>query len=315
MFVLQAKNSFLNFEPQSRASTRMLKLARGDEQSLYFATNPIHKAFVMGALFLPSKLHEILDLMKVQGRVIYAILMRDMRTRFGRTHLTYLVAIGWPLSHLAGMILAFTMVNRLLPFGTDSTVFITTGVLPYVLCLYPSRMMAIMMNHTGGALQFPIVHSIHLIVARSILEGLTAFAVVIVLVFVLWCADVEIMPNDVPGALLAIYAAVFFGLTIGTLTTVLRAIFKTAGYVVMVLTMVGLYLSSGVYVSLTPSSETMRTLIGLNPIYQLVTWMRSAYFETYPAVPLDKHYVVLLSLFLLSLGLLGERLFRGKFLT
>jgi capsular polysaccharide transport system permease protein len=56
----------------------------------------------------------------------------------------------------------------------------------------------------------------------------------------------------------------------------------------------------------------MRTLIGFNPVFQLVEWTRSAYFETHSTVLLDKPYVLLLSAFLLALGLLGERLFRGK---
>jgi capsular polysaccharide transport system permease protein len=96
---------------------------------------------------------------------------------------------------------------------------------------------------------------------------------------------------------------------------ILRAIFKTPGYIVLVLSMVGLYLTSGVYVPFTATSETVRTLISYNPIFQLVQWVRSSYFEIHSAVPLDRSYVLLLSTFLLALGVLGERLSRGKLLT
>lgn len=246
------------------------------------------------------------------ARVVGAILIRDMRTRFGRSHLTYLVAIGWPLSHLIGLVVTFVMVNRILPFGSDSITFIATGGLPYILCLYPARMMAMTFMQNMPMLAFPIVHPLNLVIARMILESLNAFSVVLLFAFGLWATGAEVVPQDIPAALTAIYASVFFGISIGTFTIVLRAVLKTPGYIILIMTMIGLYLSSGVYLPATPSSETMRTLIGLNPLFQLVQWTRSAYFDTYNSVPLDKQYVLLLSSFLLLMGLLGERLFRGK---
>jgi capsular polysaccharide transport system permease protein len=205
--------------------------------------------------------------------------------------------------------------NRLVPFGTESSIFIGTGALPYILCLYPARMMAMMMIHTGPTLFFPIVHPVHIIVARIILEALSAVVVVIIFGLGLWALDVDIIPNDVPTALTAIYTAIFFGIGAGAFTMVLRALFKTAGFLILIMAMILLYISSGVYMPVTPSTELARTLIGMNPIYNLVQWLRSAYFETNAAVPVDKPYVLMLSAFLLLLGLLGERLFRGKFLT
>jgi capsular polysaccharide transport system permease protein len=238
-----------------------------------------------------------------------------MRTRFGGTHIAYLVAIGWPLSHITAMVITFTAVNRLVPFGSDSTIFISTGVLPYILCLYPARMMSMMMAQNGNTLTFSIVHPIDLIISRMVLEGITAFSVALIFVFGLWALGIEVLPLDVPAALCAVYAAVFFGLSIGMLGMILRGLLKTPGYLILIMTMIGCYLTSGVYVPLTPATETMRTLIGLNPIYQLVEWMRSAYFETHNPVPVDKPYVLLLSSFLLALSLFGERLFRGKIMT
>jgi capsular polysaccharide transport system permease protein len=176
-------------------------------------------------------------------------------------------------------------------------------------------MMSMALVQNGNALSFPIVHPIDLIISRLILEGLTAFTVALIFVSGLWLLDVEVIPMDLPTALTGLYAAVLFGVSIGTVGIVLRAVLKTPGYLILVMIMIGCYLASGVYLPVAPTTETMRTLAGLNPIYQLVQWMRSAYFETHNAVPLAKSYVVLLSFFLLLLGLGGERLFRGKILS
>jgi capsular polysaccharide transport system permease protein len=262
-----------------------------------------------------SRVSRLAHELRAHGRVVQAILVRDMQTRFGRSHISYLVAIGWPLSHLLGIVVSFSVVNRMLPFGTDSVMFISTGALPYILCLYPARMMSMGLLQNMGTMSFPIVAPFHVIVARFIVEGLTAFAVVIVFVFGLWAVDSEIVPNDAHMALLAVYASVFFGLSIGSLGMLLRSLAKTPGYVLMIMALIGMYLASGVMVPMHPSSETLRTLLGYNPIYQLVLWTRSAYFETHSVVPLDRWYVVLLSLILLTIALAGERLFRGKIMT
>jgi capsular polysaccharide transport system permease protein len=203
----------------------------------------------------------------------------------------------------------------MLPFGSDSTIFISTGALPYVLCLYPARMMGFTMVANGSTLHFPIVCPMDLIISRLILEGVTAFTVALVFVLGLWAFDVDVIPMDVPAALTSVYAAVFFGLSIGTFGLVLRALLKTPGYIILVMTLIGCYMSSGVYLPVSPTTETVRTLVGFNPIYQLVQWTRSAYFETNNVVPLDKPYVLMLSCFFLFLALVGERLFRGKILA
>ena len=264
---------------------------------------------------LQSTYAAIVNVLSTHSRVIKAILIRDMRTRFGRTHFTYLVAIGWPLSHLVGMVVMFTAVDRMLPFGGNSTIFISTGALPYILCLYPARLMGHAITQNAGALSFPIVRTVDLIIAKCILEGLTAFIAGLIFAGGLWALGFDVIPLDIPTALTSFYAAVFFGLSIGTVAMTMKAILKTPGYLTVLLMLVVCYAGSGVYINLLPTTPTMRTLIDFNPIYHLVQWTRSAYFDTHSAVPLDKSYVLRLSCFFLFLGLAGERLFRGKILT
>lgn len=256
-----------------------------------------------------------LDAIGVHARVIGALMIRDMRTRFGRTHLAYLVAIAWPISHLVIIVLGFTLVNRVLPFGSDSTIYVSTGTLPYILCLYPARMMVLALALNGSTRAFPIVHSLDVVIARLILEGLNAFAVVLLFGLGLFFLDVDPVPQDISSAMTAVYASMAFGLSLGTVGVVLRALLKTPAYGLVIGVLIIMYLSSGVYVPIYPTSETMRTFVGLNPIYHLVQWMRSAYFETHSPIPVDKGYVLMISCFLLACGLFGERLFRGKILA
>ncbi|MGO9430501.1 MAG: hypothetical protein ACLP0Q_16800, partial [Rhodoblastus sp.] len=89
-------------------------------------------------------------------RIIVASILRDMRTRYGRSYFAYLIAIGWPLTHMLVMLVAYTLSNRIAPIGDDPSIFIATGVAPYILCLYPARFTAMTVAQNRSLLQFPI---------------------------------------------------------------------------------------------------------------------------------------------------------------
>jgi capsular polysaccharide transport system permease protein len=69
----------------------------------------------------------------VQARVVGALMLRDTRTRFGRTFFGYVFIVAKPLMHLL-LILALwlTIRGRVALLGTNAAVFWATGLLPYV---------------------------------------------------------------------------------------------------------------------------------------------------------------------------------------
>jgi capsular polysaccharide transport system permease protein len=239
-----------------------------------------------------------------------------MKTRFGRGYLNYLVAIGWPLAHLCILVIAFTFVNRMLPFGTDSAIYIASGALPYILCIYPARQASQAFLQSRAALFFPIVLPIHLILSRVILEALSACVVCIIFGLGLWLLDFDITPNSSVTALCSLYAAILLGISLGVTMAIATALFGMPGYFAFIGLLVVLYITAGVTVPITPNQNELFTeLRSFNPIYHLVQWTRSAFYEDmYSPIPLSRSYIILLSGGLFVLGLLGERLFRGKIL-
>src|SRR5262245_51841833 len=117
----------------------------------------------------------LVEAFRIQKRVVGALILRDMRTRFGRTFFGYLVIVGWPFSHLLLLMGVYLVTRRVAPIGTNTTIFLATGVLPYILFFYPGRfiMFSLVQNHP--LLYFPIVKPVDVVLARGILEILTAF--------------------------------------------------------------------------------------------------------------------------------------------
>jgi capsular polysaccharide transport system permease protein len=80
------------------------------------------------------------------------------------------------------------------------------------------------------------------------------------------------------------------------------------------LTVVILWITSGVYFVPHALPEPLRYIISFNPVVHGVEWMRSAYYEGYGTSFIDKPYIIGYGAFWLCAGLLLERAVRGRLL-
>lgn len=249
------------------------------------------------------------------GRIISMVLLMDMRTRFGSSYFGYLIAIAWPLSHLIIISGAYLLRNYVAPLGESPAVFVATGVVPYILCLYPARMLGMAGIQGRMLLNMPILRPGHLIAARWILEVINAFIVLSLYLLLMYSLDIDFLPADYLVAAQAVLAAVYLGIGMGVLNTVACAVFGIFFMVVFTLFAVLLYIVSGVYVPSYTFTEEMRGYYSYNPLFQIVEWLRSAYYTNYDSAMVDKVYVIEVASIFLALGLLGERFLRGKFFS
>ena len=245
----------------------------------------------------------------VQARVIGALILRDMRTRFGRTFLGYVIQVLWPLTHLLVVMSIYLVIRRMMPFGTSPAVFLGTGILPYILCLYPARMITMSLVMNQPLLYFPVVKSFDVILARGFLEIVTAFWVIAIFCFILYVFGVEVMPIYPEQALLAIFATIYLGFSIGFLGAVIFKIFKP-WLVVVFVTLIVMYITSGVFLFPGALPPKIQYYMSWNPLFHSVEWLRSAYYGGYGNDILDRGYLVGYASVNLFAGLLAERVIR-----
>lgn len=247
--------------------------------------------------------------------VIGALMLRDMRTRFGSSHLGYLIAILWPFSHLVIMVSAMAYSRRFTTMGGDPVVFAITGILPYILCLYPARMMGYAIEVNKGLLFFPVVRVIDIIFSRAIIELLTA-TVVVVLIFSCGLAlGFDLVPTDIPSLISGILATVFLSLSMGFFANIAAAI-SPSWRIVLILSVIVMYLTSGVVVPFGFYPREIQNIVVYNPLFHSVEWLRSAYYDGDSYIDyLSKTYLVSFSIGFLFFSLLGERFLRGKVLS
>jgi capsular polysaccharide transport system permease protein len=252
--------------------------------------------------------------LKARGNVIGALILRDMRTRFGRSHLGYLLAVAWPASHLLVMVGAAAYIRHLAPMGGDPAIFSATGILPYILCLYPARMMGQAMETNRQLLSFPAVKTLDIITSRAIVEFMTAAIVVILAFFVAAAIGIDIVPIDSASLIGGIFATIYFALTVGLLNNVMLSLSRM-WMLVFILILLSMYFTSGALFTASALPQDLRDVLWYNPLFQSVEWLRSSYYEGYGDETLSRSYFLGVSTTLLLIGLTGERFLRGKLLN
>ncbi len=248
-------------------------------------------------------------------RVFVASLLRDIRTRFGNSYFSYIIAVGWPLTHMVILYGVYVFGNKLAPVGDDPGVFVATGITPYILCLYPARMVALTFMHTRPLLQFPIVRPMHLILSRVILEVFTAFLVLALFVAILYGLKAAVMPQDLYRAISSTLLGIFFGIGIGLMGAVGYAIVKNAAVVIVFSILFVLYISSGVFFPSVFMSENVRNVLWYNPMYHCIGLLRSSYYDTYGFGEFSYTFLFLSGATVNLVGVAGERFLRGKLIA
>jgi capsular polysaccharide transport system permease protein len=249
-----------------------------------------------------------------QVRVIYALILRDMRTRFGRSFLGYLIAIAFPLTHLLVLTTSHVAIKQIAPVGTDHALFIATGVLPYILCFYPARMIMLCIVQNHPLLAFPIVKPLDIMLARATLEVVIAFTVTIVYLLILFAGNVEVVPLDSVEATAAVLSTISLGVGIGLLSALLYKLTR-AWLAIQIGTMILLFASCGAFFVPTALSEEIRNILWYNPLLHSVEWLRLAYYEGYGEEMLSRQYLISVAVVLFFISILGEKAIRGRIMV
>jgi capsular polysaccharide transport system permease protein len=245
-----------------------------------------------------------------EGRVILAIMLRDVRTRFFGSALGYLVAIAWPLVHMAILMAMFIATGRLAPYGSSLTLFFATGLVPFMSFSYMSRFTMISLVMNKPLLNFPAVKMFDVLMGRGILELLCSCLVAILLLTILWLGGVDVAPQNLVQAAYALGASLLLGLGFGVINAVIAVGMPSwlTGYSLVI---VLVWITSGIMFVPDALPESLKEIVALNPLLHGVEWMRSAYYEAYSTNVLDKAYILCWGAGSLAVGLVSERFLRG----
>lgn len=246
--------------------------------------------------------------LQIQRDVVYALLLREIASRFGKSRIGFLWVLVEPVAHLVFPIAVFGFVlERSLP-GIDYPVFLVYGFLPFlifkVICL--QTMDGTKANR--GLLSYRQVLLMDVFVAKALTHcavSASVFAIVLAGLAMLGFDVLPRMPIELLGVLL-VTVALAFGL--GMLFAALGSVAPDLKSVARLL-FVPLYFVSGILFPITRFPDEWVGWLAINPVLHLVELSRLAAVADYePMRYLSVEYPAALAVVSVFMGLALYRL-------
>lgn len=241
----------------------------------------------------------------VQSHVLNALMLRDMRTRFGGSHLGYIVAVGWPCAHIFVLVAILTFRGLPAPLGDSTVLFIATGTTPYITFMYTSRKIMEGISANKPLIYFPAVSLFDVIISRALVELITCFATTVCVVFVLACLGVDFIPAYPSEALFAYASTILFSIGVGIINANIFLVFPGWGMGYVLIIIAG-YSLSGVFFLPDLTPERVYHYLSWNPMLQNISWFRVAFYPGY-GDSVAKLYAIMSGLIVIFVGLALER--------
>lgn len=243
--------------------------------------------------------------LQIQKAVLVALVLRELKTRFGGR----LIGLAWvlfePIANIAVMLLIRVVLKqRTAGVGIAPEVYLVVAMIPFFMMrnVWFQSMGAVQAG--TGLFGYRQVKPLDAMISRVIVECALYLAILGVLLgFFAWLGDnvIPYEPLEYFG-LMSIFVMLGFGL--GLLTTVASHNRPVVGSVVRLIAS-PLYLLSGVLIPVSSFPQSFHKYLLLNPFLHLVELTRVAYFASYhPIMGITLTYPLLLGIVLLALGML-----------
>jgi len=253
---------------------------------------------------------------QITRAVIFALLLREMRTRFGQRRMGAFWMLAEPIIQLIFMVVVMGLIRGRGPTqGIPFPVFVLTGVAPFVMFRGVAMLIMEGLSANRGLFAYKQLTPMDTFVARTILQcSIASISYVFVLAAFAWYGyDVSISrPLEWIG-LLILGVALAFGL--GMVLSVVADAFPEIRTFVRFFFLI-LYLSSGAMFPVTSFPTYILPYISWNPFLHLTELLRQAVFPFYRMLDLVSFpYVAGTMAVLLCVGLGLFRVRKSKMLA
>jgi capsular polysaccharide transport system permease protein len=250
--------------------------------------------------------------MQIQRDVIYALLLRELSSRFGKSRGGFLWVLVEPIAHLMLPILIFGFLRNMGMPGVELPVFLVYGFLPFLLFKAICLQIVDGVNAAQGLLSYRQVLLMDVFVSKAM-----AHCVIQAIVFAIVLTGLGMLGFDVlPGrpielaGILALTAVLAFGL--GVVLAAISSLVPDARSVIKIMFM-PLYFASGILFPVTRFPDEWVRWLSVNPVLHLVELSRTMAVDGYqPTKYMSLTYPAALAL---SATLIGLMLYRLRYLA
>lgn len=249
--------------------------------------------------------------LRTQLRVIYAVVLRETRTRYGHHKAGYLWAVAEPLLFIVTFAILFYVADRPSPMGMELIPFLTTGMITYEVAMKTTDRVTQAVDANRALLFYPQVQVLDLAFARAVLELATNVLVcgLIIGSYALYTQSFRV--DDILYVCFGWGLASLFGLTLGLVLCSLNVISNVTKRIKGPLFR-PLFWISGLFFPANLVPMQYRDYLSWNPVLHCVEMVRSGWFRGYSSEIASPTYVAVCIVVLGFIGLTLERGVRAR---
>jgi capsular polysaccharide transport system permease protein len=249
--------------------------------------------------------------MVVQGRVIGAIVMRELHTRFGRDNIGYLWMFVEPMLLAIAISGVHLAVHARLPYGMDVVPFYLAGYTPFLMFRQVVNRAPATIESNRTLLFHRQITLFDLLFARALLDLIATSLALFFLIGVTTLVGLGNLPDRpllmFEGLLLMFWLSLGFGMPIAALAEVSSVVDKLvhpSTYIMMPL--------SGIFFLAEQIPPHYREILVWGPLVHITQLIRMGQYGNFDSQYADVSYVVIWCVVLTILGMLMLRWVRGK---
>lgn len=239
----------------------------------------------------------------IQCRVVHALLLRELKGRYGGRRLGFVWAVLEPMLMITVFIAIFQLLGRSSQSGVAVPLFFVTGVSPFFMF---GGLMSQVSAATRGAsplLMFPQVSRMDIIISTVIFESLISIMVMGILLTACYALGYTFQIQSPLNVLIGLAFMVGLGTGIGLVLGALTIRYEFVGAIGNAFLGRPLLICSGLFFTADMLPPTARSYALYNPILHCIEYIRSSMFITFDSRYVDIPYVVTFLIVLNTLGL------------
>ena len=257
--------------------------------------------------------HELRSGLIVQGRVIKALMLREIHTIYGNSKLGYLwvliqsvfgIAVFWGVRHFMGVTQA--------PHGMGMAMFLAIGFGVWNIFSTTINRCMTAVSGNKALLTFPQVTELDVMISRTLVTTATQVLVTMLIISGAWLMLGEpFVLGSLPLILTLLVVVPFmslgFGLLLSSLAVFIPALEKLVPMILRIL-----FFVSGVFFSISLFSQSLTSVLLWNPVLHAVELFREAMHAPYAIHGVSLSYLLLVTMTVCTIGGLLERYVRSR---
>jgi len=248
--------------------------------------------------------------LKRQFSITFALVVREMTTRYGNKFGGYMWAVLDPVLTVIILTTVFSAIARIPPLGRSFALFFATGYAVFYMYRSTSEQISAAVEANRALLNYPVVRPYDTIIGRFVLQVATLFVVNFLMFGCLYLA-VPFEALDLRPMFVASSFAIILGAGVGSANIVWFHLSSTYQQIWGIINRPA-FMVSGVFFLPEVIPNPYREILMWNPLVHLVGLFRTGFYPTYNPDYVSMPYIVGMSVFSIAFGLFLVWLFDAK---